>query len=269
MAIVGPSGCGKSTVMKLATGLQFPVLWHGDRRGRARDAPVKLAGMAFQNPTMLPWRTTLQNLLLPLEIVEPHRSAIRRRKAEYVAKAEALLDAGRPRRSGREISMAALRRHAAARLALPRADPRAEASDARRALRRARRLHARGAVVRDPRPPRRAGRHGRPRHARPARGDLPRRSHLLHERASGPHHRRARGRSRAASRPRGHLHAGFRRASCSELRAISRRRGSRHEAQERSPRRSRRGCSRSASSCYGRSPAAPSRSRASCCRRRA
>jgi NitT/TauT family transport system ATP-binding protein len=52
---------------------------------------VKLAGMAFQNPTMLPWRTTLGNLLLPLEIVEPHRSQIRRRKTEYVARAEALL----------------------------------------------------------------------------------------------------------------------------------------------------------------------------------
>jgi NitT/TauT family transport system ATP-binding protein len=91
VAIVGPSGCGKSTVMKLATGLQFPRAGVVTVAGERVAAPVKLAGMAFQNPTMLPWRTTLQNLLLPLEIVEPHRSAIRRRKAEYVAKAEALL----------------------------------------------------------------------------------------------------------------------------------------------------------------------------------
>ena len=47
--------------------------------------------MAFQAPTLLPWRTTLENLLLPLEIVEPHRSRMRRHKAEYVARAEALL----------------------------------------------------------------------------------------------------------------------------------------------------------------------------------
>jgi NitT/TauT family transport system ATP-binding protein len=90
-AIVGPSGCGKSTVMKLATGLQFPRQGAIVVDGLKVTAPVKLAGMAFQNPTLLPWRTTLQNLLLPLEIVQPHRSRIRRHKAEYVAKAESLL----------------------------------------------------------------------------------------------------------------------------------------------------------------------------------
>ncbi|MBB4041205.1 NitT/TauT family transport system ATP-binding protein [Microvirga flocculans] len=90
-AIVGPSGCGKSTLMKLATGLQFPVEGKVIVGGRKVAAPVKLAGMAFQNPTMLPWRTTLDNILLPLEIVEPHRSRLRRHKAEYVAKAEGLL----------------------------------------------------------------------------------------------------------------------------------------------------------------------------------
>jgi NitT/TauT family transport system ATP-binding protein len=90
-AIVGPSGCGKSTLMKLATGLQFPKKGTVIVGGSEVRSPVKLAGMAFQNPTMLPWRTTLENLLLPLEIVQPHRSRIRRHKAEYVARAEALL----------------------------------------------------------------------------------------------------------------------------------------------------------------------------------
>jgi len=47
--------------------------------------------MAFQAPTLLPWRTTLDNLLLPLEIVAPHRHDIRRRRADYVARAERLL----------------------------------------------------------------------------------------------------------------------------------------------------------------------------------
>jgi NitT/TauT family transport system ATP-binding protein len=90
-AVVGPSGCGKSTLMKLATGLQFPFAGVVRVAGATVRRPVKIAGMAFQAPTLLPWRSTLDNLLLPLEIVEPHRSQIRRRKAEYVARAEALL----------------------------------------------------------------------------------------------------------------------------------------------------------------------------------
>jgi NitT/TauT family transport system ATP-binding protein len=90
-AVVGPSGCGKSTLMKLATGLQFPFAGTVRVAGEAVRRPVKIAGMAFQAPTLLPWRTTLDNLLLPLEIVEPHRKAMRRKKAEYVARAEALL----------------------------------------------------------------------------------------------------------------------------------------------------------------------------------
>jgi len=90
-AVVGPSGCGKSTLMKLATGLQFPFKGKVQVAGSLVEKPVKIAGMAFQAPTLLPWRTTLDNLLLPLEIVEPHRSRIRRHKAEYVARAEALL----------------------------------------------------------------------------------------------------------------------------------------------------------------------------------
>ena len=89
--VVGPSGCGKSTLMKLATGLQFPFKGTVRIAGQIIDRPVKIAGMAFQAPTLLPWRTTLDNLLLPLEIVEPHRQAIRRSKAQYIARAENLL----------------------------------------------------------------------------------------------------------------------------------------------------------------------------------
>jgi NitT/TauT family transport system ATP-binding protein len=90
-AVVGPSGCGKSTLMKLATGLQFPFKGTVRVDGRVVEKPVKIAGMAFQAPTLLPWRSTLQNLLLPLEIVEPHRRELPRRRAEYVARANDLL----------------------------------------------------------------------------------------------------------------------------------------------------------------------------------
>ena len=90
-AVVGPSGCGKSTLMKLVTGLQFPYAGRVAVAGQTVTQPVKIAGMAFQAPTLLPWRTTLENPLLPLEIVQPHRSQLRRKKAEYVARAETLL----------------------------------------------------------------------------------------------------------------------------------------------------------------------------------
>jgi NitT/TauT family transport system ATP-binding protein len=90
-AVVGPSGCGKSTLMKLATGLQFPFKGSVRVADRQVTEPLKIAGMAFQAPTLLPWRTTLENLLLPLEIVQPHRSEIRRKKASYVERAENLL----------------------------------------------------------------------------------------------------------------------------------------------------------------------------------
>ncbi|MGL5114119.1 MAG: ABC transporter ATP-binding protein [Beijerinckiaceae bacterium] len=91
-AVVGPSGCGKSTLMKLATGLQFPQKGTVIVDNQEVAKPVKIAGMAFQNPVMLPWRTVLDNIMLPLEIVQPHRSQLRAKRAEYQATAEALLE---------------------------------------------------------------------------------------------------------------------------------------------------------------------------------
>ncbi len=90
-AVVGPSGCGKSTLMKLATGLQFPQGGAVLLGGEPVDRPVRFAGMAFQAPTLLAWRTTRENVLLPLEIVQPHRRRMRRNRAEYRARADALL----------------------------------------------------------------------------------------------------------------------------------------------------------------------------------
>ena len=91
IAIVGPSGCGKSTFMKLATGLRAPSKGTILIDGREVNGPLKITGMAFQSSSLLPWRTTLDNVLLPLEIVEPYRSSFRARRDEYAAKASRLL----------------------------------------------------------------------------------------------------------------------------------------------------------------------------------
>ena len=91
IAIVGPSGCGKSTFMKLTTGLKMPSKGSIRIDGQPVTGPLKISGMSFQAPNLLPWRTTVDNVLLPLEIVEPYRSNFRRKRAEYAEKARKLL----------------------------------------------------------------------------------------------------------------------------------------------------------------------------------
>ncbi|MBC5783865.1 ABC transporter ATP-binding protein [Ramlibacter sp. USB13] len=91
IAIVGPSGCGKSTFMKLATGLKPPSRGRILIDGQPVTGPLKISGMAFQAPSLLPWRTTIDNVLLPLEIVEPYRSRFKQKRREYEERARALL----------------------------------------------------------------------------------------------------------------------------------------------------------------------------------
>lgn len=92
-AVVGPSGCGKSSLMKLVTGLKQATSGTVSVAGNKVNGPLKIVGMAFQNPTLLPWRRLLPNLMLPLEIVEPHRSRLRAHREEYLARARDLLRA--------------------------------------------------------------------------------------------------------------------------------------------------------------------------------
>jgi NitT/TauT family transport system ATP-binding protein len=91
VAVVGPSGCGKSSMMKLVSGLLPPTRGTVRVAGSIVDRPLSNVGMAFQNPTLLPWRTTIDNVLLPFEIVEAHRRTFRRDPAPYRAIGEGLL----------------------------------------------------------------------------------------------------------------------------------------------------------------------------------
>ena len=91
IAIVGPSGCGKSTFMKLATGLKMPSKGRILIDNQPVTGPLKISGMAFQAPSLLPWRTTVDNVLLPLEIVEPYRSSFKAKRKEYEERARKLL----------------------------------------------------------------------------------------------------------------------------------------------------------------------------------
>ena len=91
IAIVGPSGCGKSTFMKLATGLRMPSMGKIMIDQQRVTGPLKISGMSFQAPSLLPWRSTVDNVLLPLEIVEPFRSNFKKKRREYEERARKLL----------------------------------------------------------------------------------------------------------------------------------------------------------------------------------
>ncbi|MEM7614341.1 MAG: ABC transporter ATP-binding protein [Pseudomonadota bacterium] len=91
VAVVGPSGCGKSTLMKAISGL-WPINDGAVQvDGIPVNGPLSIVGMAFQNATLLPWRTTLDNVMLPLEIVQPHRGKLRAERAAYRQRALDLL----------------------------------------------------------------------------------------------------------------------------------------------------------------------------------
>jgi NitT/TauT family transport system ATP-binding protein len=89
VAVVGPSGCGKSSLMRLISGLHPPLGGRLTVEGRPVTGPLRSVGMAFQNSNLLPWRTALENVLLPLEIVQPYRADFS--KARYAPKATELL----------------------------------------------------------------------------------------------------------------------------------------------------------------------------------
>ncbi|MEO0673358.1 MAG: ATP-binding cassette domain-containing protein, partial [Pseudomonadota bacterium] len=85
-AVVGPSGCGKSTLTRLVSGLMYPDVGDVILADERVTSPRPTVGMAFQNPVLLEWRSILQNVLLPMEIVKSKAS-----KSEMIDRARSLL----------------------------------------------------------------------------------------------------------------------------------------------------------------------------------
>jgi NitT/TauT family transport system ATP-binding protein len=84
VALLGPSGCGKSTLLKMIAGLtplSRGTIWVGDRRVAK---PGDDTGLMFQSPVLLPWRTVVRNVLLPIEVAGKAVKAYRGRAIDLL-----------------------------------------------------------------------------------------------------------------------------------------------------------------------------------------
>lgn len=85
LSIVGPSGCGKTTMISLVSGLLAPTKGEIFVGGEKVMGPHKNVGMVFQEPTLLEWRTVMENIMLQIEIRKGYQ------REEYTEKAKQLL----------------------------------------------------------------------------------------------------------------------------------------------------------------------------------
>ena len=85
IAVVGPSGCGKSTLLKLVSGLIAPSAGAVAVQGRRVAGPSAEVGIVFQSALLMPWRSVLDNILLPIEV----RGG---RKSDHLQAARRLID---------------------------------------------------------------------------------------------------------------------------------------------------------------------------------
>lgn len=74
-SVIGSSGCGKSTLLKIMAGLIPPTKGRVILAGRPVTGPRRDIGMMFQQATLFPWRTTIENVVLPIEIRDGRAAA--------------------------------------------------------------------------------------------------------------------------------------------------------------------------------------------------
>jgi NitT/TauT family transport system ATP-binding protein len=75
VSLLGPSGCGKSTLLMMIAGLESLSAGRILAAGAAMTEPRSEIGIVFQDPTLLPWKTALQNVMFPIEMMHRDRSA--------------------------------------------------------------------------------------------------------------------------------------------------------------------------------------------------
>jgi NitT/TauT family transport system ATP-binding protein len=85
VAVVGPSGCGKSTLLKILAGLMPASRGQARLRGTPIQGPRRDIGEVFQSPVLFPWRSVLDNVLLPVDVQRLGRDRLRSRALELLA----------------------------------------------------------------------------------------------------------------------------------------------------------------------------------------
>jgi NitT/TauT family transport system ATP-binding protein len=84
VAILGPSGCGKSTLLKILSGLMPPGAGRAVLGGSPIDKPRRDVGIVFQQPTLLPWKTVLENVLVPVRVLGLYSPDVHKRAEELI-----------------------------------------------------------------------------------------------------------------------------------------------------------------------------------------
>jgi NitT/TauT family transport system ATP-binding protein len=84
VSLVGPSGCGKSTLLRMISGLIDRTSGHLTVHGKDIKGPHTEVGLMFQKATLLEWRTSVENVLLPVEVQRTVADADRRKAMEYL-----------------------------------------------------------------------------------------------------------------------------------------------------------------------------------------
>lgn len=85
VAIVGPSGCGKSTLLRILGGLLAPTEGQVRLDGQLLSSPLRQVSYVFQQVNLMPWRTVLRNVTLPLEVAGVPRPQAEQRGRELIA----------------------------------------------------------------------------------------------------------------------------------------------------------------------------------------
>jgi NitT/TauT family transport system ATP-binding protein len=88
VSILGPSGCGKSTLLMMVAGLIERTGGDILINGEPVTGPRREVGVVFQQPVLLPWRTVLDNVLLPIELLKLPRKKYRQRAMDLLTMAK-------------------------------------------------------------------------------------------------------------------------------------------------------------------------------------